>query len=130
MLVVAEDWCGDSANTIPYLARLTEEVPGFELRIVDSKAGRGVMEARRTADGRAATPTVVMLDAGGHEVGCLVERPAALKAWVDEHRGRLGDREFQEGRVAWYRNDRGRSTVAEVLAVLEAAAQGAPVGCH
>src|SRR5688500_621170 len=27
LLVVAEDWCGDSVNTIPYLARLIDGAP-------------------------------------------------------------------------------------------------------
>lgn len=130
VLAVAEDWCGDSANTVPYLARLSEEVPSVELRIVDSKVGRWVMEGRRTPDGRAATPTIVVLDPAGAEVGCLVERPAALRAWVNEHKAGLSDDEFQSRKMAWYRNDRGRETVGEIVAILEAAAAGSPVGCH
>ena len=34
LLVVAEDWCTDSANTIPYVARLAA-LAGVELRILD-----------------------------------------------------------------------------------------------
>lgn len=130
VLAVAEDWCGDSANTVPYLARLADEVPSLDLRIANSKDGRWVMEGRRTADGRAATPTIVVLDEQGREVGCLVERPAALKVWVSENKPKLSDDEFQTQKMAWYRNDRGRETVGEIVAIIEAASRGAPVGCH
>lgn len=124
LLAVAEDWCGDSANTVPYLARLAEQVPGLDLRIVDSKRGRWVMEKHRTPDGRAATPTIVLLGPDGAEVGVFVERPAALRAWVDENKPKLSDDDFQAAKMKWYREDRGRSTVAEVVALIEAARTG------
>ncbi len=71
LLVVGEDWCSDSVNTIPYLAKLTEGVNGLDMRIVNSKEGRWVMEAtrRRTAGLRRpplsfSTTTVRRWDAG------------------------------------------------------------------
>jgi hypothetical protein len=123
-LAVAEDWCGDSANTVPYLARLVEQVPAVELRIVNSAAGKWVMSRHQTPDGRAATPTIVLLDPDGNERGCFIERPAALRAWVAEHKPKLSDDDFQAGKMAWYREDRGRATVAELVEILEAAARG------
>jgi hypothetical protein len=124
VLAVAEDWCGDSANTIPYLARLIERVPTLELAIVDSKAGRWVMEQHRTPDGRAATPTVLLLDQEFAERGCFVERPRKLRAWVAEQKPKLSDDEFQTRKMAWYREDTGRETVAELVELLESAARG------
>jgi hypothetical protein len=123
LLAVAEDWCGDSANTVPYLARLAELVPGLELRIVDSKKGRWVMEQHRTDDGRAATPTILLLDANDAVVGTFVERPAPLRAWVAEHKPKLSDDDFQAQKTKWYREDRGYHTVLEIVELLEAAAQ-------
>lgn len=121
ILAVAEDWCGDSANTVPYLARLAEAVPNLELRIVDSKRGRWVMERNRTADGRAATPTIVVLDDQDVEVGVFIERPAALKAWVAENKPKLSDDEFQTAKMKWYREDLGRHTVGDIVELIEAA---------
>ncbi len=82
LLVVAVDGCSDSVNTIPYLAKLVELVGGIELRIVNSTAGRWVMDSHRTADGRSATPTVVLLDAEFEEIGCFIDRPQELKAFM------------------------------------------------
>lgn len=128
ILAVAEDWCGDSANTVPYLVRLVEQVPNLGLKIVNSTTGRWVMERHKTPDGRAATPTIVLLDADGNERGCFVERPALLRAWVAEHKPKLSDGAFQEGKMGWYREDRGRATVTEMVELIEKAAAG-PTTC-
>ncbi|MCC7132927.1 MAG: thioredoxin family protein [Gemmatimonadales bacterium] len=124
VLVVAEDWCGDSANTVPYLVRLVEQVPGVELRIVNSTVGKWVMTRHPTPDGRAATPTIVLLGPEGEERGCFIERPAALRAWVAENKPKLSDDDFQSGKMGWYRSDAGQSTVTEMVEILEAAAAG------
>ncbi|MGH7559470.1 MAG: thioredoxin family protein [Gemmatimonadales bacterium] len=126
LLVVAEDWCGDSANTIPFIARLVDSLLNVELRIVDSKAGRWVMEGHPTPDGRPATPTVILLDEHGRDMGCFVERPLALQAWTLVEKPRVAESEWLEKKYAWYRADGGRETVREVVELLEAAAMGTP----
>lgn len=126
LLAVAVDSCSDSVNTIPYLALLEERVPGLEMRIVSPRAGRAVMEARRTPDGRAATPTVVLLDANFDDAGCFIERPRDLQAWWIENGGKIDRDELFRGKMAWYDDDAGRSTLVEVVELMEAAAAGAP----
>lgn len=128
LLVVAVDSCSDSVNTIPYLAQLVAQVPQLDLRVISPAAGRAVMEARRTPDGRAATPTVIILDAAGAEVGCWIERPAALQSIAMEAGAGGGTPAFASRKASWYAEDAGRSTVAEVVALLERAAAGAR-GC-
>ena len=123
LLVVAEDWCGDSVNTIPYLARLVDAAPErLAMRVIDSKVGRPVMEAHRTADGRAATPTVVVLAEDGRVLGAFTERPAALRAWVEQQKA---DRQNPPSRQAlhdrtmtWYTDDAGTATVADIAEIL------------
>src|SRR5262245_20969226 len=46
-LVVAEDWCPDSVNTVPYLALLADSAH-VGLRIVDRKDGESAMRAHRS----------------------------------------------------------------------------------
>jgi hypothetical protein len=126
ILVVAEDWCGDSANTIPYLATFADSTGGkLELRIVNSTDGKWVMEGHRTHDGRAATPTVIILAADGSEAGCWVERPSEIATWMRENQGKVND--LMDRKYAWYDEDRGKSTVREILDLIEHA--GANQGC-
>ncbi len=85
------------------------------------------MEAHRTPDGRPATPTVLLLDAAWNEVGSFVERPAPLMTWFQENRGRKSSEELHEHIYDWYDHDRGVSTVAQVVSMMEAARAAGPV---
>lgn len=128
LLVIAVDACSDSVNTIPFIAQLVAAAPQLEMRIISPDAGRDVMAVRRTPDGRAATPTVVLLDETGVEAGCWIERPAALQALAIEARAGGGTSAFASNKQSWYDSDAGASTVREVVALLEKAAAGAR-GC-
>jgi len=124
LLVVAVDGCSDSVNTVPYIARLTEQVMGIEMRIIDSNVGRVVMDAHRTPDGRGATPTVILLDASYTERGCFIERPAELRDWILGNKGKQADKDIFDHKMAWYDKDAGQQTVAEVAEMIAAAGRG------
>jgi hypothetical protein len=124
LLVVTADGCSDSVNSVPYLARLVERVPGMQIRLVSSSVGRAVMEAHRTPDGRAATPTVILLDADYAERGCWIERPAELIAWMADQRGKVSDGELFAGKMKWYEEDKGAKSLEGIVAVIEAAGRG------
>lgn len=127
LLVVAEDWCGDSVNTIPYLAKLVDGVDGLEMRVIDSRVGRPLMEAHRTPDGRPATPTLLLLDGDWNLAGCMVERPGPLVSWYQENRAEKSSEELHEYLYAWYDRDQGATTVSEVVGLVAAARAGAPL---
>lgn len=119
LLVVAEDWCSDSAQTVPYLAKLVEAAPDkLEMRIVNSKVGRPVMDAHVTPDGRGATPTVAVLTADGAFVAAWSERPAELEAWSIEQRKVLSQRELHDKLAEWYAQDAGKSALGEIVAMV------------
>lgn len=120
ILVVAEDWCGDSAQTIPYVARLAESAPDrLALRVVNATAGRPVMDAHLTPDGRGATPTVIVLDENGRMLGAWVERPSTAQRWFLEQQKSTMQQPLHEQLVKWYEDDGGRSALAEIAAILE-----------
>ena len=119
LLVVAEDWCSDSAQSIPYLARLVDAAPdALEMRVINSKVGRAVMDAHPTPDGRGATPTVVVLTADGALVGAWSERPAELEAWGIAQKKVLSQRDLHAQIAKWYAADAGKSALAEILALM------------
>ncbi len=126
LLVIAEDWCGDSMNTIPYIARLVEAVPRLEMRVVGSKRGRKLMKAHLTPDGRAATPTVILLDERFYEAGCWIERPSELQTWFQANKKALGEKELHDRKYEWYARDKGEHTVREIVEMIELAAAGKP----
>ena len=97
------------------------------MRVVNSTVGKSVMEAHRTPDGRAATPTVLLLNENFEEVGCFVERPSALQAWFLENKPKLEEDDLYDQKYAWYDEDRGAQTVGEIVGLMESASRGAPV---
>jgi len=119
LLIVTVYACGDSINTVPWIAKLAAAAPNLELRIAHPDQGRWLMERHRTPDGRAATPTLVVLDEQFNERGCWIERPAELQRWYVATGKNLPDNEYMRHKTGWYENDAGRSTLAEVVAVLE-----------
>jgi hypothetical protein len=117
IIVVAEDWCPDSAHTVPYVARLARSA-GIPLRVVDSKTGAALTAAHRTPDGRTATPTVVLLR-NGRDIGAWVERPAALQnMFLSMSTNPENAKRFSQ-RSTWYESDRGLSALREIVALIE-----------
>jgi hypothetical protein len=120
ILVVAEDWCGDSAQSVPYIARLVDAGPErLAMRIVNSTVGRAIMEANLTPDGRQATPTVVVLREQGGAVASWIERPSVAQAWFLERQKSVMQQPLHDELMKWYADDAGRTTVAEIAALLE-----------
>ena len=127
LLIVAIDACGDSMNSVPFVSKLFEGIPGLELRIVLPEKGKPVQEAHRTLDGRAATPTFVLLDANGNEAGCIVELPRELRNWAHALRTAGTTDSLYPGKTAFYERDKGKGITTEVVEMLEAAKAGKPL---
>ena len=125
LLVVAEERCIDSAHSLPYFDALAKSSNQLELRVVDSQVGRSLLDRYRTPDGRGATPTVVVLDDEGTVRGCWIERPAELQSWWISNPDGITPTDQYRAKTEWYRADRGKHAVAELLQVLHAADQGA-----
>lgn len=119
LLVVAEDWCSDSVNTVPYLARLVDGAPErLELRLIDSQLGRQVMDAHRTLDGRSATPTIVVLGEDGRVLGSWTERPSSIQTWYLEKQKTTMHKPLHDELMAWYAKDAGKTAVAEIADIV------------
>ena len=117
LLIVSDDWCVDSAHTVPYVAKLAAAA-GVELKIVGRDAGAGLLAHHPTRDGRPATPTIVFIR-DGRDVGAWVERPAPLQDLFFSMATNPDSAKRFADRASWYAADRGRTTIAEVLALAE-----------
>jgi hypothetical protein len=120
LLIVAEDWCTDSANTIPFVAHLAS-LAGVELRILDRTSGASLMTRHPSGDGRGVTPLVVFIR-DGQDRGAWVERPQPLQ----EAFRRMADDPASHHRAAerqsWYDADQGRTALEEIVAAAERSA--------
>lgn len=119
LLVLSEDWCGDAANTVPVLARFAEAAPDLDLRILARDRHPALMDAHLTGTSRSI-PVVMLLDGAFAERGWWGPRPADLQRWaLGDGKAMEPDARYREIRK-WYARDHGRTTISEVVDLLEA----------
>ena len=121
LLVITADWCPDSLHSVPYIARLAAGA-GVEMRLVDFKTGKAIMDAHRTPDGRASTPTVILLR-GDQEVAAWAERPASLQWWYLGMADAISEEELLERKMSWYDWNRGSDALTEIVVLAEKTAK-------
>lgn len=119
LLVLHEDWCGDAVNTVPVVAALADAVPHLDLRVL-ARDEHPVLMDRHLTNGARSIPIVVVLDEEYVELGWWGPRPAELQAWAmsPEARALSKDDRYRELR-RWYARDRGRTTLTEIVELLE-----------
>jgi hypothetical protein len=121
LLVLSEDWCGDAVNTVPIVAKLVERCPNVDMRVLARDANPDLMDAHLTGGSRSI-PVIIVLDEAYEEralVGAAAHRAAALGLGAGTVAGEDGA--LSRART-WYARDRGRTTLDEVVSMLERAA--------
>jgi hypothetical protein len=121
LLVLSEDWCGDAVNTVPVVAKLAGRAPNTDLRVLGRDDNPDLMDAHLTGSSRSI-PVVIALDETFEERGWWGPRPTVLQGWVSGQ-GQLLEKtaRYREARI-WYARDQGRTTLEEVVSMLERAA--------
>jgi hypothetical protein len=118
-LVLSEDWCGDAVNTVPVVARLAELAGNADLRVLARDSNLDLMDTHLTGTSRSI-PVVIALDEEFQERAWWGPRPRALQEWALGPGQALDkDSRYREVR-AWYARDRGRTTLEEVVGMVEA----------
>jgi hypothetical protein len=121
LLVVSADWCIDAPPVTGPVAALVDGVAGLDLRHVDRDCYVDLIDEHLTNGLSRSIPVVILLDARLVERAWWGPRPAPLQAWW-MHEGRLlpsGDR-YRFSRQ-WMARDRGQTTLAEIVAMIERA---------
>ena len=122
LLVLSEDWCGDAVNLVPVVARLAEEAPGLDLRVLARDQNLDLMDAHLT-DGRSRSiPVVLLFDEDFVEQGWWGPRPAPLQEWVIKEGLSLPSAERYKRARRYYAKDRGRTMLRELLDLMDPAA--------
>jgi nicotinamidase-related amidase len=125
-LVLTEDWCGDSTNSLPVIARLAD-AGNVDLRILKRDEHPGLMDRHLAGTGARAIPVVMVLDAAFEERGWWGSRPRALQARVDTEWKALAKQDRYREVRHWYVADKGTSTAREIAALVESIAAASAV---
>ncbi|MBG42605.1 MAG: thioredoxin family protein [Aequorivita sp.] len=114
-LVISEPWCGDAAQTLPYLNKIAQLSKNIDLKIVLRDENPELMDAFLT-NGSRAIPVVIMLDEDFNVLQTWGPRSKAATKLVSdykEHHGKIDDA-FKEMLQVWYNNDKGVSIVNDI----------------
>lgn len=118
LLALNEDWCGDSANILPYVARFADSHPGIELRILGRDDNPDLMNAHLTGTSKSI-PVVIVYDEEFNEIGWWGPRPNDLQTWVIDEGLALPKPDRYRLIRAWYARDRGAAIASEILSIIE-----------
>jgi hypothetical protein len=119
LLVLTEDWCGDSVNIVPIVAKLTESVSNMDMRMLARDENLDIMDSHLTGTSRSI-PIVILLNPKYEECGWWGPRPRELQKWVIEKGMKLPkDERYREVRT-FYARDHGLTTMRELVEMLEA----------
>lgn len=126
LLVLNEDWCGDSVNIVPIIAKLTESVSNMDMRILARDENLDIMDTHLTGKSRSI-PIVILLNQKYEECGWWGPRPRELQKWVIEKGLALPKEERYKEVRTFYARDHGLTTMREIVEMLEHCCLKGPV---
>ena len=124
LLVISEDWCIDSQSTVPVIAAFADRTDNVDLRIVGRDANPELMDAHLTYGTARSVPVVIVLDGDYDEGDWWGPRPVPLQHLVREEWMSLEKPERNREIRRWYAIDKGRTTLTEIVQLLEQVAAG------
>ena len=121
LLVISEGWCGDAAQILPIINRIAGASDKLELRIVLRDENDGLMNEYLT-NGTRSIPKLILLETETlTSLGSWGPRPQGAVELVNDFKAKFG-KMTPEGKTElqkWYLQDKGLSTMEEIVALLE-----------
>ena len=125
-LVLTESWCGDAAQSVPVLHRISEGSPHVSIRFLLRDKNPVLMNAYLTNGGRSIPKLICLRASDLFELGTWGPRPAALQALMDDWQTEesagvpIAFQEVVERVQRWYNDDRTASIQRELLRLVTA----------
>ncbi|MBU1100158.1 MAG: thioredoxin family protein [Bacteroidetes bacterium] len=118
-MVLTEDWCGDSAQNLPYIVKMAEENPLITLRIMERDKNLDIMDLYLTGGKSRSIPKLVAFDEDGNELFQWGPRPKEAQDNVNQWKeSGLSKTEFMEKLHLWYAGNRGKALEQEFMWIL------------
>jgi hypothetical protein len=119
-LVLAESWCGDAAQILPVLNKMSEASNGIQLNIVLRDDHDALMQLFLT-NGAKSIPKLIILDAQTlNVVADWGPRPLGAKQLIEEYKATHGVVD-ETGKIElqkWYLHDKGISIQQEISEIM------------
>lgn len=119
-MVLTEDWCGDSAQNIPYIFKIAECNQNISLRLIPRDENLDIMDIYLTGGKSRSIPKLVTFDENGNELFQWGSRPAEAKKLVSNLKERgFTKEEYEEKLHLWYANNKGKKLEEEFINLLK-----------
>jgi hypothetical protein len=119
-LVITEGWCGDAAQILPIINKMSEVSKNIDLQIVLRDDNDALMQHFLTNGGKAI-PKLIVLDAENLEViSDWGPRPKAATQLITDYKLEHGviDETAKTALQKWYLHDKGIATQNEIIKIL------------
>ncbi|MFH1195412.1 MAG: thioredoxin family protein [bacterium] len=118
-LVITEDWCGDSAQILPYLAVMASQNPLINFKILERDSNLDFMDLYLTDGKSRSIPKLIVIDKDWNEVFQWGARPKAAQDYFLQLKSEgLAKDSINEKLQMWYNADKGKSLEAEFSEIL------------
>jgi hypothetical protein len=116
-VLITEPWCGDAANSIPYLEKMAALNPNITVEVQLRDSGSEI--DNYLTNGGKSIPKLITRDAKGNDIFTWGPRPVQAQALVQKQKGSDASTDEKYGEILhWYKEDKGTSIQAEFLGLL------------
>ena len=119
-VVITEGWCGDSAQTLPYINVMAEASDNIELKVILRDEYPQIIDAFLT-NGAKAIPKLVMIDPETLEVKAeWGPRPASVQElYLAERKDpEIGPEQASKNLHLWYARNKGAEVQREIAEII------------
>ncbi|MHA7056587.1 thioredoxin family protein [Aquimarina sp. M1] len=119
-LVLTEGWCGDAAQSLPVIHKLSEMNEGIDLRIISRDEHDALMNHFLT-NGSKSIPKLIAYDKEKQEVvDTWGPRPSIAAKMVVDYKAKHGslDPKFKQDLQVWYNTDKGNNIAEDLVKLI------------
>ncbi|MDO6738341.1 thioredoxin family protein [Wenyingzhuangia sp. 2_MG-2023] len=118
-ILLTETWCGDAAQTIPFIHKIANSSKNIDLRVAYRDENMELMDHFLT-NGGAAIPKLIMINNKNEVLADWGPRPSSATIMVDNYKSKHGSLtpEFKEELQNWYNKNKGADTLNDLNVLL------------
>ncbi|WP_299259689.1 thioredoxin family protein [uncultured Aquimarina sp.] len=119
-LVLTEGWCGDAAQSLPVINKLSEMNEGIDLRILSRDLHDELMNNFLTNGGKAIPKLIAYNKETQEVVNTWGPRPSIATKMVNDYKEAHGglDAEFKQDLQVWYNKDKGNNIAEDLVKLI------------
>ncbi|MFD2563239.1 thioredoxin family protein [Aquimarina rubra] len=119
-LVLTEGWCGDAAQSLPVINKLSEMNEGIDLRIISRDEHDELMNNFLTNGGKSIPKLIAYNKETQEVVNTWGPRPSIATKMVNDYKEANGslDAQFKQDLQVWYNKDKGNNIAEDLVELL------------